>query len=114
MADPSNRADLPPSWLPRADPVIVEPSPRDREIARRVANNRRRKVIMLASIAEDHARGLGMDADTFRAAAGAPSFWKLLCEVAGVQAPKTEQTRADVVDKVCADLVEPYRKLGRG
>lgn len=112
MADPSNLADLPPSWLPQPSQATKPPAYLA-AVARKRKNRRHALVLDLATVAEDKLREVGLSADVLEGFD--LGWWRKLAAAAGhpsSKAPSTE-ARAAVIEKVRADMAAPYRK-GRG
>lgn len=111
MPSPTNPADVPAVWL--SSPTQDKPAAYTRAVARKVKNNRHRLVLDMATVAEDICRKHGVEADVMEGWSN--RAWRELSVVARhpsrVVSP---QTRAAVIEKVRADLAEPYRAKGRG
>lgn len=115
MPDPTNPADVPASWL--SVPVQEKPAAYRRAVARKVKNNRHAKVLDMATVLEDWCRASRVRLDIYDEVLQTldDRFWKGLAITAGHPCRKVSpETRKDVIDKVRADLAEPYRAKGRG
>ena len=117
MPDPTNPADVPASW--RSVSTQPKPAAYTRAVARKVKNNRHAKVLALATALEDLCRKHGLEAEMvagWNVVAGwEDRTWRELSVIAGHPCRSVSpETRAAVIDKVRADLAEPYRAKGRG
>lgn len=114
MPDPTNLADLPPSWRSEASQAPVMPPAVAHAVARKVKNRRHALVLAMATVAEDKLREVGLPADVLEGFD--LGWWRKLAAAAGHPSSKapSQETRAAVIEKVRADLAEPYRAKGRG
>jgi hypothetical protein len=115
VPDPTNPADLPSSW--RSVPSHAKPPAYVRAVARKVKNNRHAKVLAMATKLEDGMREIGLlSFDDRPLLELGDTWWKSLAASAGHDAarPPSAVTRQAVLDKVRADMAEPYRAKGRG
>lgn len=110
MPDPSNLADLPPSWRPEATQDHPKPPAYLAAVARKRKNRRHALVLDMATVAEDKLREVGLPADVLEQFD--LGWWRKLAAAAGHPSNKapSPETRAAVIEKVRADLAEPYRK----
>lgn len=114
MADPTNRADVPPSWLPEATEDHPKPPAYRREVARKIKNRRWVKVVDMAAQLEqclaevDPPAGTPIGVVLTQLHAGTDRFWCDLAKIAGHPSdkPPSPETRAAVIEKVRADLVQ--------
>lgn len=111
MPSPHNPADVPASWL--SSPSHDKPAAYTRAVARKVKNNRHRLVLDMATWLEDECRrapAVETILDDL-----SPSWWRKVARAAGHENSRpSPATVAAVIEKVRADLAEPYRAKGRG
>jgi hypothetical protein len=83
-------------------------------VARKVKNRRHARVLDMATLAEDMCRRADAPLSADRLESLTEREWKALSAAAGHPATvPSAETRACIIDKVRADLAEPYRAKGR-
>ena len=113
MPDPTNPADVPASWL--SAPTQEKPAAYRRAVARKIKNDRHQKVLAMANEVEDLCRREPWIAGEGILESLKPTWWSKVAIVAGYSGHTPSPTTiAAVIEKVRADLAEPYRAKGRG